>query len=142
MDRLVEFTSNNVWLVTALVAAGLAALFNELRIKSQGLTAVSPAMAVQLINKGAQVIDVRTGEQFTSGHIVDARNIPEKELLYGTDNQLKKKTVVLVCDSGASSGRCATGLRKTGRDQVFSLKGGLAAWRQENLPVVGGGGKS
>lgn len=139
MDQLVEFSSNNIWLVAGLVAAGLAAIFNELRIKAQGISAVSPAMAVQLINKGAQVVDVRSSDQFATGHIVDARNIPEQELLASDDGKLKQKTVLVVCDSGTSSSRCAAGLRKAGQEQVFSLKGGLAAWRQENLPVVSGG---
>jgi rhodanese-related sulfurtransferase len=43
---------------------------------------------------------------------------------------------LLVCDSGARSAALVAQLRKQGLENVFSLKGGLAAWQQENLPVV------
>ena len=47
-----------------------------------------------------------------------------------------KKGTVLVCENGASSAECAARLRKQGIDNVFSLKGGVMAWQQENLPIV------
>ncbi len=48
----------------------------------------------------------------------------------------RKKTLLLVCDNGIASGRSAAELRKAGFEQAFSLRGGLNAWRQENLPVT------
>jgi rhodanese-related sulfurtransferase len=43
--------------------------------------------------------------------------------------------VVLVCASGARSSRAVGLLRKAGYENVRSLAGGLAAWREANLPV-------
>jgi rhodanese-related sulfurtransferase len=48
----------------------------------------------------------------------------------------KSKVLLVVCDTGTSSGRAAGTLRKAGFENAFSLKGGLNAWRTENLPVV------
>ena len=135
MDQLVEFTSNNALLVSALIAAALAVLFNETRLKSQGLSSISAGDAVHMINQGALVVDVREESSFNSGHIVQSRHMTTDELLAGAADK-KKKKMLLICDVGNQSARAAATLRKSGIENVFSLKGGIAAWRQDNLPVV------
>jgi rhodanese-related sulfurtransferase len=99
---------------------------------------VSTADAVRLINKGALVIDVRKAEEFAVGHIVNARNVALDRLQQDEDAVGKKKDKILltVCDTSSSAGRAAGLLRKLGYENVFSIKGGLAGWRAENLPVV------
>lgn len=137
MDQLITFTSNNAFLVSALIAAALAVLFNELRLKNQGLFSLTPPDAIRLINQGAMIMDLREHSSFASGHIVDSRNTTKDELISESGDRFKgKKAVLLICDSGSQSGQCAAALRKSGIENVFSLKGGITAWRQENLPVV------
>ena len=138
MTQLVEFTGNHVWLVAGLLAALAAVAFYELRLRTQGTTHVSTADAVRLINKGALVIDVRKPEEFETGHIVNARNVPLERLAQGDDAIKKQKNKILlaVCADGASAGRAANALRKAGYENTFSLKGGLNGWRADNLPVV------
>ena len=48
----------------------------------------------------------------------------------------KDKILLTVCGDGSSSGRAAGQLRKSGYENTFSLKGGLAGWRADNLPLV------
>ena len=138
MAQLAEFAGNHVWLVTGLVVAWSAVLFYELRLRTQGVTHVSAADAVRLINKGALVIDVRKPEEYQAGHIVNARNVPVERVQQGDDAIAKKKDKILlaVCADGATSGRAAGHLRKAGYENAFSLKGGLAGWRADNLPLV------
>jgi rhodanese-related sulfurtransferase len=138
MAQLVEFTGNHVWLVTGLVASLLAVMFYELRLRTQGATHVTTADAVRLINKGALVIDVRKPEEFEKGHIVNARNVPLERVQQNDDaiNKQKNKILLAVCADGAVSGRAAGHLRKSGYENAFSLKGGLAGWRADNLPLV------
>jgi len=138
MAQLVEFAGNHVWLVTGLVLAWSAVLFYELRLRTQGATHVSAADAVRLINKGALVIDVRKPEEYQAGHIVNARNVPVDRVQQGDNAIAKKKDKILlaVCADGATSGRAAGHLRKAGYENAFSLKGGLAGWRADNLPLV------
>ncbi len=76
MDQLLEFISNNTLLAGGAVMMALAVIFNELRIKAAGVTALSAGMVVQLINSGSKIIDVRDAELFAKGHIVDSINIP------------------------------------------------------------------
>jgi rhodanese-related sulfurtransferase len=93
---------------------------------------------VRLINKGALVIDVRKPEEYESGHIVNARNVPLDRMQKGEDavHKQKGKILLAVCADGSSSGRAAGHLRKAGYENAFSLKGGLAGWRADNLPLV------
>ena len=137
MQEFAQFASANLFLVTGLVASGLAVLFYELRLKARDIGSLSVAMAVRLINDGSTVVDIRPTQSFTAGHIVDAQNIPEAELLKNPAVlEGNKKGTLLVCDTGSRSADAAARLRKSGAENVFCLKGGLAAWQQENLPVV------
>lgn len=138
MAQLVEFAGNHVWLVAGLIVALAAVMFNEVRLRSQGTTHVTTADAVRLINKGALVIDVRKPEEYETGHIVNARNVPLERVAQG-DAAIKKqknKILLAVCGDGVSSGRAAGLLRKAGYENAFSLKGGLNGWRADNLPLV------
>ena len=137
MQELVEFASNNALLVTGLIASGLAAVFYELRLKARNIASLGTPMVVQMINEGGKVVDVRTAELFAGGHIVDARNVPQQELLDDSSAvKTQKKNIVLVCDNGTQSGECVARLRKDGHENVFSLRGGLEDWRKENLPLI------
>jgi rhodanese-related sulfurtransferase len=104
----------------------------------QGLTHVSPGDAVRLINRSAHVIDVRPAEAFGDGHIANSRNIELASLEADPNSVKKKKDKVLltVCDSGQTSGKAAAVLRKAGYENSFSLRGGIQAWRAENLPLA------
>ncbi|NNC64466.1 MAG: rhodanese-like domain-containing protein [Gammaproteobacteria bacterium] len=138
MEQLAEFASNHVLLTMALIGALALVAATELRLKTQGLTHVSPGDAVRLINKSAHVIDVRSAEAFGDGHIANSRNIELASLEADPDSVKKKKDKVLltVCDSGQTSGKAAAVLRKAGYENSFSLRGGIQAWRAENLPLA------
>ena len=138
MDRLIEFTNNNPLLVAGTVMMALAVIFYELRMRTRGLVAVGTAQAVQLINNGARVVDVRDAAQFDAGHIVGAVQAAPDAL---TDDKRQKKNhpVIVVCDNGINSGRCIDQLRKAGFESAYSLRGGLSAWQQDNLPLIAGG---
>ncbi len=140
MEQYLEFTSNHPILVSALLFSFFLLVFSELRRKSRGLTNVEPQAAVALINADAAVIDLRSAEAFSRGHIVNATNIPLDELA-GSGDKLKKlgsKPILTVCDAGISSNRAVDTLKKSGFDSVYSLKGGITAWTQANLPLVTG----
>jgi rhodanese-related sulfurtransferase len=138
MSQVVEFAGHHPLLVAALIASWLAVVFYELRLRAGGLTHVSTADAVRLINKGALVIDVRKPEDYEAGHIVNARNIGLEKIHEDKDSVSKKKDKILlaVCANGGLSGKAASLLRKAGYPNAFSLKGGLSGWRAENLPLV------
>ena len=140
MDRILEFAGNNALLVFALVTTFLLVVFTELRRKATGMLAVQPGDAVKLINNDAVVVDLRSTEAFSKGHIVNARSVPFDELEGHIDKlgKFKSKPIVTVCDAGITSNKAANSLRNSGFESVYNLKGGMTAWSQAGLPVVSG----
>jgi len=138
MDTYLEFASNHVILVTALMFSFFLLIFTELRRKASGITNLEPQAAVGLINADAVVIDLRGVEAFARGHIVNAKNIPFDELEASQEKleKLRSKPILAVCDAGATSSRAVDSLRKSGIESVYGLKGGITAWTQANLPLV------
>ena len=140
MDTYLEFASNHMILVTALMVSFFVLIFTELRRKAGGITNIEPHEAVSLINADAVVIDLRNADAFARGHIVNAKNIPFDELEANQDKlrKMASKPILTVCDAGVNSTRAVTSLRKSGVESVYGLKGGIAAWTQANLPLVTG----
>lgn len=138
MDRILEFTSNHMLLVLALMISFFMVIFSELRRKASGMVAVGAGEAVALINNDATIVDLRSTEAFSKGHIVNARNIPFDELDVKKDTLSNNKPVIAVCDAGINSNKAVATLRQSGFESAYSLKGGMAAWSQAGLPVVTG----
>ena len=140
MDKLLEFTSNHTLLVLALMISFFVVVFSELRRKASGLVNIEAIEAVKLINNDAVIIDLRSVDAFSKGHIVNARNIPSDELeaKMSSLESVKSKPIVAVCDAGITSTKTVTALRAAGFDSVYGLKGGMTNWSQAGLPVVTG----
>ena len=140
MDRFLEFAGNHTLLVAGLVGSFFIAVFYELRQKANGMINVDASDVVKLINNNAVVLDLRSAESYSRGHIVNARNLGADEI----DSKVpalapdKSKPVVAVCDNGISSNRTVMALRKMGYESVYGLKRGMNGWIQEGLPVVTG----
>lgn len=139
MDRLLEYAARHPFLVGGTVVLALAVLAYEMS-RARGGTSVGPIDAVRLMNQGALLVDVRSREEFESGHVIDARHLPQDQVA-GAGESLKKyrdKPVIVCCESGARSGAAARVLKAQGFTNVLNLRGGLGAWRTENLPLVKG----
>ncbi|MFO1405936.1 MAG: rhodanese-like domain-containing protein [Steroidobacteraceae bacterium] len=140
MDRLLEYAARHPFLVGGTVVLALAVLAYEMSRARGGGTSVGPIDAVRLMNQGALLVDVRSREEFESGHVIDARHLPQDQVA-GAGESLKKyrdKPVIVCCESGARSGAAARVLKAQGFTNVLNLRGGLGAWRTENLPLVKG----
>ena len=140
MDKLVEFAGNHTLLVSALMISFFVVAVTELRRKASGLVNIEAIEAVKLINNDAVVIDLRSVDAFSKGHIVNARNIPSDELeaRMGNLEAVKSNPIVAVCDAGVSSTKAVATLRTAGFESAYGLKGGMAGWGQAGLPVVTG----
>jgi rhodanese-related sulfurtransferase len=133
----VKFLIENSWLIGLVLVSGGALLWPSLR--QRGST-VSLLQATQLINQNkAVLVDVRTPDEFKSGHLRDARNIPLKELPNRLDEleKFKSKSVIAICQNGAAgSAKAAAQLKKAGFTEAASLAGGIAAWQAQGLPLT------
>jgi rhodanese-related sulfurtransferase len=143
MERFVEYLTRHPFLAGGTAALALAVLAYEASRLRSGGQSVGPMDAVRLLNQGALLLDVRSQAEFDSGHILDARHVPQDQLA-GSAESLKKyqeKVVIACCESGMRSGAAARVLQAQGFTKVVNLKGGLQAWRAENLPLVKPGAK-
>lgn len=144
MSRALEFVQHHPLLIGAAGVLAVAAIVVELRHRMSSAAAVGPSDAVRLLNGGALIIDVRAAEAYSAGHIIDARNIPKEQLAQQTETlkKYKEKPVILCCDSGVTSAAAAAILQSAGFTKVVNLRGGIEAWKQENLPLVTGGAET
>ena len=82
--------------------------------------------ALELIDNGAIVIDVRTKDEYNSGHIKNAINIPLDTIDY---IDIDKDTIIIVyCASGIRSTEAAKKLYDLGFNNLYNLDGGLLNW--------------
>lgn len=101
---------------------------------------VSPAEALEAVERGrALLVDVREPNEWHSGHAPRARHIPLGQLADRADELPQGREVMLVCRSGSRSARAA-GMLAGRRPDVANVRGGMAAWAAEGLPVVAKGG--
>ena len=138
MEQLFEFVANRWYLVGAFLLVLALFVRNEV---ARGGRSVTPQELVNLVNRdGAIVIDVREANEYSQGHIVDAVNVPHTSL--GTRiselEKFKSRPVVVACKMGQHAGAAGTILRKAGFENVTRLKGGIAEWLNQNLPMVKG----
>lgn len=86
------------------------------------------------------VVDVREADEFASGHITNAKNVPLEQLQERLPLVVKNKAlpVILVCTSGGRAVRAQLVARQLGYDKAEALAGGMQAWRSGGLPVVKG----
>lgn len=140
MDQLLEYVNNHPLLSGAAVLAAVVVLGYELRQRANAAATVSPSGAVRMMNDGATLLDVRSANQFKDGHIAGARSLPADQIADGAKalEKLKDDALIVCCDSGTASAAAARTLTRLGFKTVYNLRGGLAAWRQDNLPLVKG----
>jgi rhodanese-related sulfurtransferase len=137
MDRILEFISHHPGLATITGALLVIVLVYEMRARSESLSSISPQELIRLMNQGALLLDLRPSEQYQAGHVAGARQMSGEQILKAAETlkKHKEKAVVVYDDSGSLGAAAVRQLAAQGFTRVFALRGGLAAWRADNLPV-------
>ena len=133
--NIYEFINNNLIISAGLILSFLLLIFNELRIKKQQIANIDPYKAVQLINSGANIFDVRSAELFKKGHIVNSKNFNSEQII-AKQKSLINKTTVVICETGQSSSKIVNEMRALGVENIFGISGGIAGWSEANMPLV------
>ncbi|MCS6946421.1 MAG: rhodanese-like domain-containing protein [Steroidobacteraceae bacterium] len=144
MDQFVQYATNHPFLLGFAVVMLIAVIVTELRVRNANFAALGPQDVVRAMNQGAVVLDLRKPEQFAAGHIHGARLVDPGQILKANETlkKFKDKTVIVYCENGSLGASAARELIRHGFTKAQNLRGGLAAWRAENLPLVKGhGGK-
>lgn len=117
-------------IASALLAPGLAAA------QATPPAAAKPgrvdgATAKSLAAAGAKVVDVRTAEEFASGHVPGAINIPYDQIARRASEIGPPSTqVVLYCRTGRRSGIAVEALQKAGYEKLHDFRS-VSAWPGE-----------
>ena len=80
----------------------------------------------ELINKGAQIIDVRTNEEYRNGHINGSVNIPLQGLSNNMSKIKKNKPIITCCASGMRSASAKNILKLHGFSEVYNGGGWMS----------------
>ncbi len=131
-----NFISDNLFLLSIAIISGGALLLPNLQRRG---ARVSQLQATQYMNQAKTlVLDVRSAEEFATGHLPSSKNIPLKELESRIKEIEKSKgnVVIPVCASGVRSSSAVSILNKAGFEKAFSLDGGVAAWQSQGLPTI------
>jgi rhodanese-related sulfurtransferase len=82
------------------------------------------------------ILDVRTREEFDSGHLDSALLIPVEELETRYVELSKNIPVIVYCRSGRRSATAAALLVSKGFSKVYDMTGGINAWTGKGYPVI------
>ena len=88
-----------------------------------------------LATSKAQIIDVRTPEEFESGHIDNSKNIDwfDKDFEKNVASVDKTKPVFVYCKVGGRSAKAAAKLSEMGFTEIYDLDGGYLKWEAAGL---------
>lgn len=108
-------------------------------VSAQNKSSVNAAEFEKAIQaKDAQVVDVRSPEEYKDGHIKGSvlanwQDQPQfEEKIKSLD---KNKPVYVYCLAGVRSGKAADVLVKNGFTKVVELDGGIKAWKAAGKPL-------
>jgi rhodanese-related sulfurtransferase len=100
---------------------------------------VTAPAAKDLIEAGAQVVDVRTDVEYAAGHIPGSRHVPLADVQSEAAGLDREKPLVVYCRSGERSGMAADAFAASGWD-AHSIQGGLLQWAEDGLDLEPDGG--
>jgi thioredoxin 1 len=87
----------------------------------------------------AQLLDVRTPNEFANGHLPKAQNVNVQDTGFEANAAKldKTKPVFIYCLSGGRSQTASAKLRSMGYENVYELQGGYLKWTAKMMPIVG-----
>lgn len=137
---------NRKIILFAIGLVGVAALAFVLLSNTTTCCAANPVDVVQEIspadyqnqftatNTSHLLIDVRTSEEFASGHIHGAVNIPVDSLQSRLSEVPTGRPIVVYCRSGNRSATASQILEQAGYSAIYDL-GGVIAWTAQGFPL-------
>jgi rhodanese-related sulfurtransferase len=131
--------ANSMYIILAVAVLIIVLLITKHRKGIKGMYQINPEAAYELIkDSNVSIIDVRSPEEFKSGHIKGARLIPVSVLDSRIDElrDLKEKNVLVYCHSGGRSSMACQILLKRDFKNVSNLQGGVMGWTNKGFKLV------
>ena len=124
-------------MVLIFILSGAMLFWSFFKNRSGGTKEIGSLEAVTLMNRRhAVVLDVRYDDDYSSAHLPNSRHIPVAKLETGLKEIEKfKNRPILLIGQGGNLSSAAGILSKNGFAEIYSLRGGIAAWQQDKMPV-------
>lgn len=113
-----------------------------------GDAGIHPREAMNHIQAGALLVDVREPHEFSSGHAPQAHSLPLSRLQAQGDAAIESLRardgsgeILLICQSGMRSRMAQRKLASIPTLHCVNVRGGMMAWRRAGLPISHGAGK-
>ena len=138
-SNYMDFVTNNLFLVTLLLILLTAIVITEAKKLTKKYKDLTPTEAVRMLNhESAVMLDVREAAELGGSGIRDAKHVSFSTLgdRFSELAKLKDKPVIAFCMNGFKSSKACSLLCRQGFTKVYSLKGGITAWKEANMPVV------
>lgn len=106
---------------------------------AQVIASLNPQEFNSAIGSGSyKLIDIRTAEEFSNGHINGSENIDfykTQEFSNYLDSLDKNEKYLIYCRSGNRSGQALSIMKAKGFSNASDLRGGINAWAGNGLPL-------
>ena len=83
------------------------------------------------------LLDVRSKEEYQSGHIKNSINIPHEELIEDINliSQYKNESLIVYCRSGVRAQLVIDKLLENDFKNIINMNGDMLAWIESDLPI-------
>ncbi|MGH3128201.1 MAG: MBL fold metallo-hydrolase [Gaiellaceae bacterium] len=100
------------------------------------LELVSVGQLDELLERGAELIDVREKDERDTGYIAGSRNIPYRLLSLGAAELPRDRPIITICETGPRAAIAASILSARGFDAHPVVNGGIDSWAAAGKPTV------
>ena len=109
----------------------------DTKVAPQAIEVIAPKAMYDVLLKdpSAQLVDVRTKDEFAVSHLKDAQNIcvTDTDFKQKVAHLDKDKPVYVYCKKGGRSAQASKILKELGFTKIFDLQGGITNWQQQQL---------
>jgi rhodanese-related sulfurtransferase len=116
----------------------LLTFFNCKNNSSEAIELITAAEMKEISKiEGIQLVDVRTPNEYNEGHLPNALNIDflDKNFEINIQQLDKTKPVIVYCQRGSRSAKCASQLIANGFVKIYDLDNGFSKWKSSGLEV-------
>lgn len=113
-------------------------IFKTQRNAKQKMQSIDAKGLKQRLDAGENLlmIDVRSAEEYASGHISGSRLIPLFTIPLRHQEIPQDAPIIMVCRSGARSSAAITQLQKLGFTDLTNLTGGVMGWQRAGFSIA------
>jgi len=127
-------------LVVIIAVSALIIYYTQIHLPSTtisfGDVTFEEAKSLVESNVSLIIVDVRTREEYDSGHVEDAILIPISELESRINELSKEEELLIYCRTGNRSSNSVNILKANGYTKIFHMNDGIIAWIQAGYPTV------